>query len=83
MMIITYLFFIEKIIFMQAGQILALIAVVLSTSLAQAKVGKNEQVADPNIVNDNVLSALPVLNAESFNKIVAARPMTRALYFVD
>jgi len=60
---------------MKAGQILALIVIVLSSTSALAQVGKNEQVANPNIVNDKVLPALPVLNKEIFKSIVAARPM--------
>jgi len=60
---------------MRTGQILALIAVVLSTTVTQAQVGKNELVANPNTVTDKVLPALPVLNADIFDKIVAARPM--------
>ena len=60
---------------MRTGEILALIAVILSASAAHAQVGKNEQVANPNIVNDKILPALPVLNPVLFKKIVAARPM--------
>lgn len=60
---------------MKAGQILALIAIVLSSTNALAQAGRNEQVANPNIVNDKVLAALPDLNKDIFAKIVEARPM--------
>lgn len=60
---------------MKAGQILALIAIVLSVTTAQAQVGNNEQVANPNIVTDKALASLPVLTPVILEKIEAARPL--------
>ena len=60
---------------MRAKQILALIAMVTTTTAVYAQVGNNEHVANPNIADSKVLTTLPVLNQDIVAKIEAARPM--------